>query len=112
MRISETQLLWAIIGAIIALDTLWAWSSGIRIAVNAPMLVAVCFIGSLNLLYSTSRPNPAIAAFAAAASQLIAFTAAGATLSYLAATSNFPLIDRYLAGADAAMGFDWLSLFR
>jgi len=111
-QISETQMLWAIIGVMIIVDAIWAWSSGIKVELHAAMLLAFCLIVSLNLLYTTIRPNPVIAAFAAATSQLIAFTAAGAILSYLAASSKFPLIDRYLAGADAAIGFDWLSLFR
>ncbi len=48
---------------------------------------------------------------ALAKAQLIAITAVGATLSYLAVTSKFPLVDRYLAAGDAAIGFNWLSSF-
>lgn len=35
------------------------------------------------------------------------FTFAGATLSYLAFTTSFPLVDRDLAAIDRAFGFDW-----
>jgi hypothetical protein len=110
-QITESQALWAIIAAMIGIDALWTWSTGIRIALNPVVVVAFFLITGIYVVYATIRPDPRIAALAAAIAQLTAFTAAGAILSYLTVTSRFPLVDRYLAVADAAFGFDWLSLF-
>jgi hypothetical protein len=110
-QISETQMLWAIIALIIGVDALWAWSLGIRVALNPLTIFAFCLVSGINFVYATVRPDRRIAALAAAIAQLMAFTGSGAILSYLTVTSRFPLVDRYLAVADAAIGFDWLSLF-
>jgi hypothetical protein len=110
-QITESQALWAIIVLIIVIDTLWAWSLGIRIAQSPFVVFSFFLISGINFVYAKLRPDRRIAVFAAAAAQLTAFTACGAILSYLTVTSRFPLIDRYLAAADAAMGFDWRLLF-
>ena len=110
-QISETQMLWAIIGVMIVVDALWAWSTGIRVTLNPVAISAAAVFVAINLVYVTVRSNPLIAVFAATIAQLIAVMASGAVLSYLAATTNLPLIDRYLAAADSAMGLDWLWLF-
>ena len=110
-QISENQVLWAIIAVVIGVDALWAWSIGIRVTLNLAAISAFFVFVALNLVYATVRPNPLIAVFAATIAQLIAFMASGAVLSYLAVTTKFPLVDRYLAAADAAMGLDWPWLF-
>src|SRR5260221_664099 len=110
-KITETQGLWALIAVMIAIDALWAWSLGIRIVVTPIVVLVFCLIGGIALAYATIRPNRRIAELAATVSQFIAFTAAAVNLSYLTVTSRFPLIDRYLAAADAAVGFDWVSVF-
>jgi len=110
-QISETQLLWAIIAVVIGVDALWAWSTGIRVTLNSAAISAFFVFVALNLVYATVRPNPLIAVFAATIAQLIAFMASGVVLSYLAVTTRFPLVDRYLAAADSAMGLDWPWLF-
>ena len=99
------------IAVVIGVDALWAWSTGIRITLNpVPIAVASVFI-SINVVFATVRPNPLIAVFAGAVAQFITFMASGAVLSYLATTTKFPLVDRYLAAADAALGLDWVWLF-
>jgi hypothetical protein len=109
--ISENQMLWAIIVVMIGVDALWARSLGIGVVVNRGAIFVFCLMAGLNLVYATIRPDQRIAVFAASSAQLIAASSAGALLSYLTATSRFPLIDRHLASADAAIGLDWLSLF-
>ncbi len=95
----------------IGVDALWAWSTGISVRLNPAAISAFFVFVALNLVYATVRPNPLIAVFAATIAQFIAFLASGAVLSYLAVTTKFPLVDRYLAVADSAMGLDWLWLF-
>src|SRR2546421_6611410 len=109
--ISETQMLWAIIAIVVGVDALWAWSAGIRITLNPVAISAILVFVAINLVYMTVRSNALIAVFAASIAQLIAIMASGAVLSYLAVTTKFPLVDRYLAAADSAMGLDWLWLF-
>ena len=104
-------MLWAIIAVVIGVDALWAWSTGISVILNPAAISAFFVFVALNLVYATVRPNPLIAVFAATIAQFIAFLASGAVLSYLAVTTKFPLVDRYLAVADSAMGLDWLWLF-
>jgi membrane-associated phospholipid phosphatase len=108
---SRNQAIWAIIAAIAGIDALWAWSASITIApdLKTPLGLAVLIL--INSIYLTARPNPRIAALAGSSAQLVAFTAVANVLSYLTVASNFPLIDRYLSTADAAIGFDWLALF-
>ena len=110
-QINESQALWAIIAVITGVDVLWAWSSGIRVVLSSAVMFGFFLTVGINLVYTTLRPDRRIAAFAQASAQLLAFTASGAILSYLTVTSRFPLVDRYLAAADAAIGFDWLSMF-
>lgn len=64
-----------------------------------------------NYVYVAVRPNPRIATLAGSTAQLVAFTAVSCVLIYLTVGSDFPLTDRYLSAADAAVGFDWLALF-
>jgi hypothetical protein len=110
-QVTENQALWAIIAVMIGIDALWAWSAGIRVSPSLWIIVVFCGMACLNLVYATIRPDRRIGMFAATIAQLIAFSSASMLLTYLSATSKFPLIDGYLAAADAAIGFDWLSLF-
>jgi hypothetical protein len=109
--VTESQAIWAIIAVIIGIDALWAQSIGIRIAVSLLAVSCVVLASGLGFVYANLRPDRRIAVLASTSAQLIAFSAAIATLVYLTATSRFPLVDRYLAAGDAAIGFDWLSSF-
>src|SRR5436190_24011636 len=95
-QISETQVLWLVIAAVIGVDALWAWSTGIRVTMNTAAIIVFLPLVVLNWVYATVRPNPLIAVFAATTAQTLAIMGSGTVLSYLAATSKFPLIDRYL----------------
>src|SRR2546423_1229786 len=95
-QISEAQALWAIIAVMIGVDVLWAWRLGISVSPPNLWLVAgFCGMACINLMYTSVRPNQVIAAFAGSFAQLLAFCSAGTLLTYLAATSSFPLIDPY-----------------
>lgn len=109
--IYRSHAVWVIIVLIGCVDVLWVWWAGIRIVpdLKTPLGLAVLLL--INYVYVTLRQKPRIAVLAAAAAQLVAFTAVYGVLTYLAARSNFPLIDPYLSAADASVGFDWLALF-
>jgi membrane-associated phospholipid phosphatase len=110
-QIAEGQVLWTIIALTIGIDLVWAHAIGIKIVLSSGLVIGFSLMAGINLIYATVRPDQRIAAFASAAAQLTAFSAAAAVLSYLTVTSRFPLIDRYLAAADAAFGLDWLGFF-
>ncbi|MGE9007760.1 phosphatase PAP2 family protein [Leptospira interrogans] len=104
-------MVWAIIAVIVGIDAVWAWSMGIKVELNAGNLFLLAEFIFVGWLYATIRSNEQVAAFAAGGAQLVAFTGAAGLLSYLMVASAFPLIDNYLAAADAALGFDWLAMF-
>jgi len=110
-QITEGQALWVIITVIIGVDAIWAWSIGVGVTFNPVAGSGVVLAGGVGFVYANLRPDRRIAVLATTSAQLIAFIAAVAILSYLTVTSKFPLVDRYLAASDAAIGFDWLSSF-
>jgi hypothetical protein len=108
---SRKGVVWAIIAVIACIDWFWAWSIGIRIVPDLKTPLGLAGLLLINYVYVTVRPNRRIANLAGSTAQLLAFTAVASILIYLTVTSNFPLTDRYLSAADAAIGFDWLALF-
>ncbi|MCC6946514.1 MAG: phosphatase PAP2 family protein [Bradyrhizobiaceae bacterium] len=62
------------------------------------------------LFYEVKRPDPRIASALGGAGQIIAFSAVGAPLSYLAASAGLPLQDTVFDSADSALGLDWRAL--
>lgn len=60
--------------------------------------------------YQARRPDPRLASALGATAQIVAFSAVGAPLSYLAASFNFPLYDHWFEAADKALGLDWFGL--
>jgi len=66
---------------------------------------AVCLAGYW--LYQSRRPDPRLAAALGGTAQIVAFAAVGAPLSYVAASLNLPLQDRWFDYADRALGLDW-----
>lgn len=60
--------------------------------------------------YRRRREDPKIASALTGTGQILAFAAVAAPLSYLAASSNLPLVDSLFDACDRAMGFDWRGL--
>lgn len=110
-RITEIQALWAVIAVIIGIDAVWAWSIGMRVTASPVLVSCMALLSGIGFVYANIRPNRPLAVLATTSAQFFSFTAAGATLSYLTATSRLPLVDHYLAAGDSAVGFDWLSSF-
>ncbi|WP_136626282.1 phosphatase PAP2 family protein [Bradyrhizobium macuxiense] len=103
--------IWAIIVLIGCVDALWVWWIDIRIVPDLKTLLGLAVLLLINYVYVAIRQKPRIAVLAGAAAQLVAFTAVYGVLTYLAARSSFPLVDRYLSAADVSIGFDWLAQF-
>jgi hypothetical protein len=105
-------MIWALIAtaaAIVMVSTvvgnfIIAW------ATFAPPAGAVLALTAAAWLYRRWRPDPRLAAGLENTAQIVAFTAVGAPLSYIAAAANLPLQDHVIAAADRAIGFDWRAL--
>lgn len=110
-RVIESRVVWVAVAVVAAIDVIWLRISGMSVAVDPVKVIAFCAVILLALVYTTLRPDRRIAELATACAQLIAFTAAGAVLSYLTVTAKFPLVDRQLAELDGALKLDWLAFF-
>jgi len=58
--------------------------------------------------YTTTRKDPGIASALICTAEVIAFAAVGAPLSYVAASTGYPLWDATIAAWDKQLGFDWM----
>ena len=77
------------------------WSSAL------PGLTILAFLLALAWFYRRWRPEPRIASALDTFAQLMAFSAIGATLSYVAATADRPLWDAAFLSWDRALGLEW-----
>jgi hypothetical protein len=101
--------LWATTLAIVAVDAVWLAALGISLEPLGFWLVAagVAVLLAAAALWTLVKPEPTLRAMALSTAFLLAFTIPIAVLHYLAATLDRPLVDRELAAAEAALGFDW-----
>jgi hypothetical protein len=106
------RLIWTAIAAVAAIVLAATLVSEFRIdwwsfalpAATTPLLAAGSWF------YRHHRPDPRLATALGGTAQVMAFAAVAAPLSYLAASLNLPMFDAALAGADRALGIDWLAL--
>lgn len=68
---------------------------------------ACILLCAANWFYTTVRRDQNIGGALMSTAQIIAFTAVGAPLSYVAASAGFPLQDALLASWDRHLGIDW-----
>jgi hypothetical protein len=100
---------WPATLAMAAVDGLWLAHLGIALE---PLGVAIV-AGTITVLllaaafWALAKPEPTLRAMALSTACLLGVTVAIAVLHYLAATLERPLVDRQLAAAEAALGFDW-----
>jgi membrane-associated phospholipid phosphatase len=105
-------VIWATIGAIAAFVAAAATIGNFTIAwlsFAAPAAACAALTAAAGY-YLRHRGEPKIASALGGTAQMIAFTAVGAPLSYLAASANFPLHDHLFTGFDRALGLDWKAL--
>jgi PAP2 superfamily protein len=102
-------LLWGLIAATIVAAALAVGIAGLSFDWTSVALPAVACIalGAIAWFYRYRRPDERIVACLIAVAQIVAFSAAGAVLSYALATANRPLWDDALLSWDGALGFDW-----
>lgn len=105
-------LIWAVIALVAAVGLTAAQICGFSIIYGsfaAPGLLCAALAAGA-CFYRNRRNEPKLASALETTSQLMAFSAVGAPLSYVAASTGFPLRDRLFDGMDRALGFDWLAL--
>jgi membrane-associated phospholipid phosphatase len=110
-RVFPSVGLWACLGVVALFDLTAMGIGGFRFAGYAalPILAVSAGAAALGYLYAVVRPDERLAALCCGAAYLITYTLAGAVLSYLGTSLDFPLLDAEFARADAAIGFDWLA---
>jgi membrane-associated phospholipid phosphatase len=107
----QTLTKWLIVLAIILVDTAWILLSDFNFATGSALKVVaiVSLLLTVAWFYRVKRPMQNFEVMCSETALLLAFSTAGAVLSYLVTSFNFPLIDPYLVKSDALLGFDWLS---
>jgi PAP2 superfamily len=107
----QTLAKWLIVLAIVIVDTAWILLSDFTFASGSALKV-VAIVGLLltvSWFYRVKRPMQNFEVMCSETALLLAFSTAGAVLSYLVTSFNLPLIDPYLVRSDALLGFDWLA---
>ena len=105
-------IVWAIIGAVAVAVLIATVVSDFHLVWRSflPGGAAVALLLAGHWIYSTRRPDARLANALAVTAQIIAFGAVGAPLSYVAASFDLPLQDRWTDGADRFVGPDWNAL--
>lgn len=100
--------------AIGLIDCFWAVKAPFLVEAHAYAAVAAItgLLWAVGYFYDCWRPVPRIAAMLFGTGFLIGFTAAASVLNAMLLTVAGPRIDAMLAGADAALGFDWPAMMR
>ncbi|OKO66966.1 hypothetical protein AC630_40945, partial [Bradyrhizobium sp. AS23.2] len=75
--------MWIAIAIVAAIDFIWLRAAGMSVAIDPTKAITFCAAALLAFVYTRLRPDRRIAELATACAQLVAFTAAGAILSYL-----------------------------
>jgi membrane-associated phospholipid phosphatase len=106
------RLIWAIVAVVAATVLAAPLLSEFRIAWHsfAPPALAVTILVAAGSFYRRWRDDPRLASGLTSTAQVVAFAAAGAPLSYLAASADLPLHDHALAAIDRALGLDWTAM--
>lgn len=107
--------IWAVIGMIGLTVIAATFATPLRIEWRSFLAPVSCgvLIAAAGWFYRSVRGEPRLAAVLTSTSQIIAFAAVGAPLSYLAATAGFPLQDALFDSWDRTwLHIDWSSMIQ
>jgi len=107
------RLIWSLIVVVAAVVALAVATSRFSLAASSfigPGSAIVLFLVG-QYVYSRCWPDERLAAALGGTAQLAAFAAVGAPLSYIGASLDLPLRDRWFDAADRALGLDWTAWF-
>ncbi len=112
-RVRDFSRAWAIIILLVAADAVWLEIARLSIPRNS-LLVAASAVGGMLMLtavYSYLRPDERLAGLTENTAKVFAYSISLAVFGYLVVTLRLPMIDRWLAAADRAVGFDWPAVY-
>jgi membrane-associated phospholipid phosphatase len=106
------HLIWTVIATVSMIVLAAPFVSNFYIDVNsfAGPAAACLTLTAAAWFYRRWRRDPKLCAGLESTAQVVAFTAVGAPLSYLAAAADFPLHDHAFDAIDRALGLDWMAL--
>jgi hypothetical protein len=103
---------WSLLGIVAAIDLVWLTSGGWTVRPAGLLFrVSIGVVLCAPLLFKRYRRNDKLRNLGEAIAFSLIFATAGEILSYLVVSTNFPLIDVFLAAADNSLGFDWGSYY-
>jgi hypothetical protein len=105
------KTIWFALAAIAFVDAALCCAAGLSFSGWAPRLSLTAAIASLGLFYHWQRRDARIVALAHWTVAWIAFSIAGAILTYLAASRGAGWSDEMLVRLDRRLGFDWAHWF-
>ena len=108
MRLRWAWVLTLVLGGI---DWIWADRIGLTFVGWARVLFMILLLVAIGAFYGYSGRDRRLSDAGNYAALWVAFSAAGAIATYLAATLALPLRDTEFVAADAALGFHWLAWF-
>jgi hypothetical protein len=107
----QTAAKWLVVLAIIGIDIGWILASDFTFHLQSAVKVVgvVTLLLAIGWFYRAMRPMENFEVMCTETALLLAFSTAGAVLSYLVTSWNLPLIDPWLIKSDAMLGFDWMA---
>ncbi len=103
---------WALTLLLGSIDWIWAGRAGLVFVGWTRVASVLSFLLAVALLYGYSGRSRKLSNAGNYAALWVAFSAAGAVSTYLAATLAMPLRDVEFIAIDAMMGFHWLAWYR
>lgn len=111
-QITSTTATVAGLVALWLVDLAWAASAGLSVLQLGALSATLLLLGGNLLVYRRMRGGERAYDLARSVAIFIALGTGFTLLSYLGLTLHAPLADRWLAQADAALGFDWTAWYR
>jgi len=109
-QLTSYAVRWVVIGICALAATVWLRALGVGLDVRAPILWVAVPMLLVSLVIGRFARSEKIRDFSLSFAQLIAALLALIPVTYLMATTNFPLIDELLAKSDAIVMFNWDSV--
>ena len=103
---------WALTLLLGGLDWIWAERAGLAFVGWIRVVCVLIFLLAVGVVYGSWGRNRKLGDAGNYAALWVAFSAAGAISTYLAATFAMPLRDAQFIAIDASMGFHWLDWYR
>jgi len=110
----EIGLLYAVLGALVLTDLVFAASGGFSIVPNVPLQDSVyaLFFAGIGAVYAVTGRSPALATLLFAVAALIFGAPAIMSLDFMTKALGFPLADPALSAWDVQLGLDWITYER